>query len=444
MVINLNQIIQDVSAIVSGWPLIIFLCGAALFCTLMFNFVQFRYLMAAWKLTLFPTKKDTDQQALVSPIQAFLNSLSMCLGNGIIAGVATAIYMGGPGSIFWLAAVGTLLMAVRFAEVYLSIHFQDARARMGGPMLYIKRLFGGPVLAYLYALCALGYAFVSGSAIQANSISLSLQHGWGIDPYYIAAGFFFLVLYTMLGGAKRILAISDAIVPLKVLIFVASITVMLVYHWSALIPALALIVKSAFSATAAVGGVVGFTVQHAIRFGMLRSVMSSEAGLGTSGIFFGSSGSKHPTEDSLMGMLTTFISTFFCFLMGWVIVASGAWTTGLTSTPLTIAAFETAFGALAIWVVTLLASIFGIGLIVSYGFVARSLWCYVTNGRCVLFGSLLYCMSAVVGALSKPDILWLTGDIVNAGMILINVGAIIVLSKVIKEGLSAYAARAKA
>ena len=441
MLIDLNQILHDVHAVVTGWPLIIFLFGAAIFCTFAFKCVQFRYLLTAWKVTLFPAKNDADKSAALSPLQAFLNSLSMSLGNGTIAGVAIAINMGGPGSVFWLVCIGTLLMAVRFAEVYLSIRFQDVRSHVGGPMLYIKSLSGGPVLAYMYAILALGYAFVSGNVIQANAISWSLQDGWGVNAYIIAAGFFFLVLYTMLGGAKRILAFSDAIVPLKVILFIASISVMLVYHWAALVPALILIIKSALSGTALVGGAVGFTVQQAMRSGMLRSVMSSEAGLGTSGIFFGASGSKHPMEDSLMGMLSTFISTVFCFLMGLVIVASDAWSSGvLTNTPLTIAAFKTAFGPLAIWVVTILALTFGIGLIVSYAFVARSLWSYLTGGKFLLLGSLLYCACAVIGALIDPKIAWVVGDIVNAGMILINVSAIIVLSKIIRDGINAYAA----
>lgn len=440
MLTDLTRIIQDLHAVVTGWPLIIFLFGAGLFCTLVFKCVQFRYLITAWKVTLFPAKNDADKNAALSPLQAFLNSLSMSLGNGTIAGMAAAINSGGPGAVFWLVCIGMFLMAVRFAEVYLSIYFQDIRSHVGGPMLYIKRLFAGPVLAYAYAILALGYAFVSGNIIQVNAISWSLQDGWQVNPYIIATGFFFLVLYTMLGGAKRILAFSDAIVPFKVVLFVVSISVMLVYHWAALIPACVLIVKSAFTGTAIAGGALGFSVQQAMRFGMLRSVMSSEAGLGTSGIFFGASGSKHPMEDSLMGMLSTFISTFFCFLMGLVIVASDTWGSGLTSTPLTIAAFKTAFGSLAIWVVTVLALTFGTGLIVSYAFVARSLWSYLTGGKFLLLGSLLYCACAVIGALIDPKIAWIVGDIVNAGMILINVTAIIVLCKIIRDGITAYAA----
>ena len=142
-----------------------------------------------------------------------------------------------------------------------------------------------------------------------------------------------------------------------------------------------------------------------------------------------------------MGMLSTFISTVFCFLIGLVIVASGAWSSGLTSTPLTIAAFKTVFGPFAVWVVTVLASTFGIGLIVSYAFVARGLWSYLTNGKYALIGSLIYCLSTVAGALVNAHVLWLLGDIINAGMIVINVGAIIILSKVIKDGISAYAVR---
>lgn len=441
MSIDLNQIIQDVSAIVSGWPLIIFLFGAALFCTIYFGFIQFRYLSKAIKITLFPAKDDSDKSASLSPLQAFLNSLSMCLGNGVIAGVAVAVHTGGPGSIFWLVCIGVLLTAVRFAEVYLSIYFQDVTAYIGGPMLYIRRLAGGPFLAYLYALLALAYSFVSGNAVQANAISLSLQSGWNIDPYIIAGGFFILVLYTMLGGAKRILALSDAIVPVKVLLFLLTVSVMLVYHWVSIIPAIVLMIKSAFTGYALAGGVLGYTVQQAMRFGMLRSVMSSEAGLGTSGILFGSSGSKHPTDDSLMAMLSTFISTLFCFLLGLTIIASGVWDSGLSSTPLTIASFKTVFGSLAVWIVTILSTAFGVGLIVSYGFVARGLWAYVMNGRYAMLGILLYCVSASIGALVNPHVLWLLGDIVNAGMVLINVSAIIVLSKIIKDGINAYAAR---
>lgn len=441
MSIDLNQIIQDLSLILTGWPLIIFLLTAAVVCTVLYKGVQFRYLLQAWKITLFPKKSDANTAAAMSPLQAFLNSLSTSLGNGTIAGVAAAINMGGPGAIFWMVCIGLLLMSIRFAEVYLSIYYQDARSHVGGPMLYIKRLPGGAILVYLYAFFALCYAFISGNAIQSNAISWSLQEGWRIDAYIIAAVFFVFILYIMLGGAHRIIAFSDAIVPLKVILFLVSITVMLVYHWAALISALILIIKSAFSVTAFAGGTIGFTVQSAIRSGMLRSVMSSEAGLGTSGIFFGASGSKHPMEDSLMGMLSTFICTLFGFLMGLVIVASQSWTTGLTNTPLTIAAFKTVFGPLAVWVVTALALIFGMGLMVSYAFVTRSLWSYLTGGRYIILGNILYCVSAVIGALADPKIIWFLGDIVNAGMLLINVAAILFLSKVIRDGITAYAVR---
>lgn len=440
MSFDLNYFIHELSAVVSGWPLIIFLVGSSLLCTFALGFVQFRYFLTSWKITLFPKKGETEKGGgQLSPLQAFLNSLGMSMGNGVLAGVATAIYAGGPGALFWLVITGICLMAIRFAEVYLSLHFQNTRSHIGGPMLYMKQLRGGAYVAYAYAIFAFLYALAVGNAIQTNAISLSVQTVWQVNPLIVAIIVLLFTLYVMLGGAKRIIALSDAIVPLKVILFFIAVFVVLGYHWANIVPALQLIFKSAFSFTAAAGGALGFTVQQAVRFGMLRSLMSSEAGLGTAGIVFGSTESKRHVEDALMGMLTTFISTMICFILGVSILVCGLWDAGQTSTALVIQSFNTVFGAVAGWVVTILAIAFGGGLLVSYGFVARNVWAYLTNGRFALIGSLLYCAFAFMGAMVNPHVLWLLGDIINAGLILLNIPAIIMLIKVIQNGLKKYA-----
>jgi AGCS family alanine or glycine:cation symporter len=148
-------------------------------------------------------------------------------------------------------------------------------------------------------------------------------------------------------------------------------------------------------------------------------------------------------EDSLMAMLTVFISSCICFILGLAIIACGVWQAGHTSTALVITSFNTVFGSIAGWVVVILSIAFGSGLIVSYGFVAQNVWGYLTGGRFALIGSLLYCSVSFLGALVNPHVLWLLGDIINAGMILINISALIILSNVIKSGLKAYAEKNK-
>ena len=392
MNINLYEYIEKISNAVVGWPLLIFVGVVSLFCTIAYNFVQVRYFVQSWKFMLFPEKLDRKSaQAALTPVQAFLNSLSASLCNGSIAGVATAIYAGVPGSLFWLAIIGFFLMAIRFAEVYLSIYYQDVRIRIGGPMIYLRKLVGGRVLSYAYALFAIGYAFISGNAMQVNSVSVSLQAAWSIQPMIIAVVILLFTLYVMLGGARRILAVSDAIVPVKVILFFVSSLIVLIYHYQSLFSSLTLIVQVALTPQAVAGGVIGYSVQQAIRFGVSRSIMATEAGLGTSGILFGSTGGDRPVQDAIMSMLVVFISTVVCLMVGLCIVASGVWNSGLTSTALTIASFETVFGNLGGWVVTALSVSFGMGLLVTYAFIAREVWLYLTAGRFELVFSLLYC-----------------------------------------------------
>lgn len=431
--------IQNMIAVLLGWPLLIVVSFASLFCTVAYGFVQFRYFFASWAFALFPSSKDVQLgKAALSPLQAFINSLGMSLGNGALAGVATSICLGGPGALFWLVVTGLLLMAVRFAEVYLSMYYADVHARIGGPMLYLKRLYGGKYLSLSYALFVLLYGYIVGNAIQTNAISISLQRVLNLQPVVIALFFLVFMFYVVSGGAQRILRVSDAIVPIKVILFFVSCFIVVGYHWQSVWPALLIIYTSAFGLQAATGGVMGYLIQNAMRQGMLRILMASEAGLGTSGILFGSTSSKRIMEDSIMSMLTVFISVIVCFLIGLCIIVSGVWDCGLTSTALTIAAFQTVFGEFGGWLVTLLSMSFGLGLIVSYAFIAREMWLYLSSNRYEKFGSYLYCACSVIGTLCNVHVLWTIVDAINVCMLFLNLIGIIWLSSVVSKGIRSY------
>lgn len=421
-----------------GWPLILYVIGISIICTIALRAIQVRYFGYAWKLILFPPKQAAGIKADMTPLQAFVNTLSTNLGNGSLAGVATAIYAGGPGAALWMIIIGFFLMAVRFAEVYLSVLFgtQKKPGAIGGPMLYLQSIMGGRLLAPLYTIFCLSFMIV-GSAIQSNSIRISMEN-WKINPLITASVLLIFILYVVFGGAARIVKISDRIVPLKVIVFFLSTTIVLVYHSSALIPALKLMLSTSFSSPALTGGVIGFSVQQAMRFGILRSINATESGLGTAAIFFSATGSKEPEKDGIVAMLSTFIGTLVCFILALCIVASGVWNTGLTSTALTIAAFSTVFGWLGGWVVSFLSISFGIGVLVSYAYITKEAWLSLARGKLVQTFTLVYCLCVFAGALVNVDLVFRLADITNVGMLVINLFGILYLLPKIMHGIEHF------
>jgi AGCS family alanine or glycine:cation symporter len=434
--------LKDLSQALIGWPLFIFVIAVAVMCTVAFKFIQFRYFIYAWKQILFPSKAQTTESSSdMTPIQAFINTLSSNLGNGTIAGVASGIYSGGPGAVIWLALFGIALMSIRFAEAFLSMHYgalAPAASKLGGPMLYLREVFAGPTLAWIYGILCFGFCLVGGNSVQTNSIALSFQRTFGIAPLISAVFLTFLILYIVGGGAARIVKISVAMVPIKIVVFFSTTIIVLVYHYKSLLPALMLMGKSAFAPQAVIGGLVGFTVTQAIAAGMMRQIFATESGLGTAGILFGSSGSKAPMKDAIVAMLSTFISTVFCFIVGLCIVASGVWNTGFTSTALTIEAFNTVFGSLGGYAVTFLSVTFGVGVLIAYAYITREVWLSLTGGRYAFIFPVLYCVFAFGGALIDTTLLWSIGDIPQAFMLAINLFGIVYLLPIIRKNVIAF------
>ncbi|MDP3888971.1 MAG: alanine:cation symporter family protein [bacterium] len=434
---NLIQILQQASNWFLGWPLIVYVLSAGIMCTITLSFLQFKYFIHAWRITLFPSATAKEKKGDMTPLQAFVNTLSTNLGNGSLAGMATAVYSGGPGAAIWAVIIGFLLMSIRFAEVYISTLYgaRTTKSLLGGPMLYLKGVPGGTVLSYVYGSFLLFFALIIGNAMQANSIRLSIETTWGVDRYIITTALVLLVSYIVLGGAPRIIKASDRIVPIKVAVFFISSFIVLIYHYQSLWAALVLMTKSAFSPIAFAGGVLGFTVQQAMRFGIERSIMATESGLGTAAVLFGFTGSKDPMTSGLMGMLSTFISTIVCLLVATCIVASGVWASGATSTALTIAAFNTVFGSYGGWIVSFLSISFGIGVLVSFGYITRAAWLFLTDGKWAWFSTVLYILIAIFGALVNVDAIWEIGGIANGGLLVINLFGVVYLLPVIKKSL---------
>lgn len=434
---DLNQIVKHVDEFIWGWPLLIFVIIAGVALTIALDFVQFRYFFRSWKYVFYPIKGGTQTENYMTPFQAFLNTLSASIGNGSAAGMSTAIVGGGPGAAFWVFVFGFLYMVIRYAEVYASMEFHEEQHGVvrGGPMVYLKRAPGGVALAYGYAVFCLGLALITGNAMQCNSITIGMERLTGMHPYIIAFALFALLLFIMFGGAMRIIKFSEAIVPVKVGLFFITTIIVLLYNWAAIIPALKLILSYAFTSKAVAGGAVGFAVQQAMRYGVTRSLNATESGLGTAGILYGSTRGQDPVSNSIMSMATSFISSHLvCFALMVVLIVTGVWDSGLVSTQLTMAAYESVFGTFGGVVVAFLSITFGLGVLVAYAYIGRECWLYLTGGRFSSAYTVVYCLMALFGSLSRVDLVWNATGIVNAGLVAINLYGLLYLLPKMRAG----------
>ena len=426
---------------VLGWPFIIYVVGIGLICTITLGFVQFRYFLSSWKATFCPAKPQAKAtEADMSPFQAFLGALNSSIGNGTIAPIATAVAIGGPGSAFWIFAISFILMVLRFSEVYLSAYYSSkapAGKAIGGPMLYLKDIHS--VLPYVYAVLCLFFGLIVGNTMQSNSINLSFESTTGLEASWIIAALVLaLVIYILIGGAARVAKASEAIVPFKVALFFSSALIIFFYHYNAIIPGIILIIKSAFTPAAMTGGFIGFSIQQAMRQGISRSVSTTESGLGTAGILFGSTGSKEPFKDALMGMLSSFISSFACFITALLLVVSGVWNSGLQSTALVSQAFGTVFGSLGNWIVMILSISFGIGVLVTYSYVTREAWLFLTKKRYNWLFCIIFSLVAFAGPLIHVERVMSLVEISSDLMVFLNLFAILMLLPVIRAGVKTF------
>lgn len=422
-------------------PMLVLVFGAGIIMTFAFNFVQFRYFFTSWSYIFHTRPAHGGKTENISPFQAFLGTLSTSMGNGSLAGMGVAMYEGGPGAALWVFVLGFFTMVLRFAEIYASTEFtvHTKYGIRGGPMAYLSKVPGGSFLPYVYALFALLTAIITGNAMQCNTMAQSIHGVIDINPYIIALVLFIFVLYVVFGGAHRIIKFSDTLAPIKVVLFCAATIAVLIYFWAELPAALALILTSAFSSKAVVGGVVGYTMGQAINAGVSRTLSATEAGLGNAGILFGAAGNVNPTRTGIMSMASTFIATqVVCFTMLLVLVVSGVWNTGETGIALVTASYATVFGFLGGWVTTILSVMFGMGVLVAYAFIGRECWFFLTHGRWIGAYYVLYCALAFLGALIDVKTVFCVIAFIVNGLIFCNLYGLLYLLPQMKQGWRSY------
>jgi AGCS family alanine or glycine:cation symporter len=383
-------------------------------------------------------------QGDITPFSALMTVLSATVGTGNIAGVATAIFLGGPGALFWMWCTALVGMATKYAEAVLAMRYREVDHlgnHLGGPMYYIKLGLGKNWLwmAWLFALFGFLAGFGIGNTVQANSVAHAAQSAFGVPLWVsgvVMAAFAGLVL---IGGIKRIGEVSSALVPFMAVTYVLGGLAVILTNLDQVLPALGLIVSHAFQPTAAAGGFAGATVAAGIQFGVARGIFSNEAGLGSAPIAHAAAQSDDPVAQGTVAMTGTFIDTLIlCTITGLVIVITGAWTSGETGAALSTAAFEQGLPGWGSYVVALGLILFAFTTILGWSVYSERCGEYLFGEWVIKPFRVLWVLVIPVGALAELDFIWLVADTLNALMAIPNLVALLLLSPVVFKITQGY------
>jgi len=337
------ELLDRIDAALWGPVTIFLLFGTGILITLMVKVIQLRKFGYAWKL-ISGRYDNPDDQGEITHFQALSAALSATIGTGNIAGVGTAIALGGPGAVFWMWVTAVFGMALKYGECLLSLHYRTIHEDgtvSAGPMYYLEKGLGQKWLGILFALFAAVASFGIGNMVQANSVAEPVRTYFGIPK--LATGLLLggLVFSVIVGGIKRIGRVASRLVPFMAAFYVLGALWVILAHLHAVPEAFRIIFTSAFKGSAAAGGFAGAAVAQAIRFGVARGVFSNEAGLGSAPIAHGAAKTQEPVREGLVAMLGPFIDTLvICSMTALVIVLTGAYTSGETGAVLTAHAFD--------------------------------------------------------------------------------------------------------
>ncbi|HEL2053542.1 TPA: sodium:alanine symporter family protein [Streptococcus suis] len=442
------ELFKAINNLVWGPPLLLLLVGTGVYFTLRLGVFQIGKLPTAFRLIF---SSDQSGQGDVSSFAALCTALAATVGTGNIVGVATAITTGGPGALFWMWVAAFFGMATKYAEGFLAIKYRtkDANGQAaGGPMHYITLGMGQKwkPLAIFFAISGVLVALLGmGTFSQVNSIASSMSASFGLAPQLVSIVTAISIACFIFGGIEKISDVSTKIVPFMAILYILASLIVLVVHWNELLPTLGLVLKSAFSPAAAVGGFVGATVKEAIQRGIARGVFSNESGLGSAPIAAAAAKSDNPVEQGLISMTGTFIDTLIiCTLTGLTILVTGQWSVeGLEGAPLTQAAFATVFGNTGSIALTISLVLFAFTTILGWSYYGERCIEFLFGTKSILPYRLVFVTMVALGGFLKLDLIWTIADIVNGLMALPNLIALLALSPVIIKETRQYFAKKK-
>jgi AGCS family alanine or glycine:cation symporter len=435
----INQFLSDVSSILWGPWLLVLLVGTGVWLTVLLKGIQFRLLPYALRLTF---SRERAGKGDVSHFGALMISLAATIGVGNIAGVATAVAMGGPGAVVWMWVTALFGMATKYAEGFLAVRYRQVNHRgeiSGGPMYYLETGLGWKWLGVWFAVCGALAAFGIGNMVQANTTSAALVDVYPIDKFWIGIALAGVTGLVILGGVKRIAEVVSFFVPIMVLLYFGGALFIILTHLEELPAGLSVLFEQAMSGTAASGGFAGATVAQAIQWGVARGLFSNESGLGSAPIAAAAAKTNQPAKQALVSMTGTFLDTIIvCSLTGLVLSTTGVWTSGETGVDLTLLAFKTGLpGDWGKWIVTLGVVTFAFSTILGWCYYGEKCFEYLTGENYIRYYRMAWIAFVFVGAVVKLDLVWNFADVMNAMMAIPNliglIGLSLLLSRETKE-----------
>ena len=451
MIETIESINGIVNGIVWGPVMLALLVGTGILLTIRAGFPQITKLGTILKSTagsLFGSEAHKKGGSGISPYQAVATALASTVGTGNITGVATAIVAGGPGAVFWMWISALFGTVTKFCEVTLAVKFREKNEKdewVGGPMYYIENGLGWKWLAVIFACFATLASFGIGNMTQANSVASALNSTLGIPTTVTGIVLVVIVAVVILGGIKRIASVTEKLVPVMGVIYVILGLVTILLNIGKLPAAFATIFQAAFDPQAVVGGVVGYTIMNAIRFGFARGVFSNEAGLGSAPIAHAAANTDNPVKQGMWGAFEVIFDTFIiCTITGLVVVMSGLWMPGtdLNGASLAIAAFSQSVGAFGTFGVTLGTVLFALSTLLGWSYYGEKSIEYLFKGTSFVGGvrlgyKILFICLVFVGSIGGLTLVWDIADTLNGLMALPNLIALVLLSgtvtKMIKE-----------
>lgn len=436
------EILNEIDAFVWGPPLLVLLVGTGILLTFRLKLLQVFKLPQALGL-IFSAKNDGSGD--VNSFKALCTALAATVGTGNIVGVATAIKAGGPGALFWMWMAAFFGMATKYSECLLAVKYRtvDANGNIsGGPMYYIENGLGKKYkpLAVMFAVFGVLCAYFGiGTFAQVNSIVEITQISAGIPVVYTGIALTVVVAAVTIGGLKSIATVAAKVVPaMALLYFLTTVGIMIVFA-DQVPAAIATVLNSAFTPTAAQGGFLGATVMLAMRSGVARGVFSNESGLGSAPIVAAAAKTKWAAEQGLISMTGTFIDTIIiCTLTGLSLVVSGVWCGPLNGAAMTESAFTMAFPAFGSILLLVGLVLFAFTTILGWNYYGERCVEYLMGVKAILPYRIIFICLIACGPFLKLEEIWVLADIVNGLMAIPNLIALIALSGVVVVETKAY------
>lgn len=421
-----------INSFVWGLPMLILIVGTGLYVSARTGFFSITKLGYVLKNTLFKMfSKDNVGEGEVSAFQAVATALAATVGTGNIAGVATAIALGGPGAIFWMWFAAVLGMTTKFSEVVLAVHFRDKKEDgryVGGPMYYIQKGVGWKWLAVLFSILGAIASFGIGNMAQSNSVAAALKSTFHINPLVTGIVLAIITGLVIVGGLKRIGAFTEKLVPLMAAFYIVGGLAIIILNIEQIPAAFVLVFKNAFTGTAAVGGFAGATIANAMKYGVARGVFTNEAGLGSAPIAHAAATTDHPVRQGLWGVFEVFADTIvIASITALAIITTGVWETGATGVDLTSAAFQATIPG-GQYIVSISLVLFAFSTIIGWEYYGERCFEYLLGSKPIIIYRLLWVILVAVGAVGGLELIWDIADTLNGMMAIPNLVGLLVSS----------------